>query len=86
LNNCWFSLWDLIPITYIRQNFLRRLPEAEKKASRVYQLPRDILDALCLEAFKARLDGALSNLVEMSMSLFIAEGLGYLAFKGPFQL
>ena len=27
------------------------------------RLPRDVMDSLCLEAFKARLDGALSNLV-----------------------
>ncbi|KAK4828222.1 hypothetical protein QYF61_024717 [Mycteria americana] len=27
------------------------------------RLPREVVDAPCLEAFKARLDGALSNLV-----------------------
>ena len=39
-------------------------------------LPREVLDAPPLETFKARLDGALSNLIEQKMSLLTAGGLG----------
>ena len=39
------------------------------------KLPREAVDAPSLEAFKARLDGALSNLVQWEVSLPIAEGL-----------
>jgi len=38
-----------------------------------HRLPRGILDAL--EVFRARLDGALSNLVWGKMSLLMARGL-----------
>jgi len=38
-------------------------------------LPREAVDALSLEVFKVRLDGALSNLVKLKMSLLTAEGL-----------
>jgi len=38
-------------------------------------LPREIVEAPSLEAFKARLDGALSNLTELKMSLPMAKGL-----------
>ena len=37
------------------------------------RLPREVVDAL--EAFKVRLDRALSNLMELWISLFIAEEL-----------
>jgi len=33
-------------------------------------------EALSLETFKARLDGALSNLLQLKMSLLTAGGLG----------
>ena len=33
------------------------------------RLPREVVDVPSLETFKARLDGALSNLVELKMSL-----------------
>jgi len=39
-------------------------------------LPREVVEAPCLETFKVRLDGALSNLVWLKMSLLTAEGLG----------
>ena len=39
-----------------------------------------------MEAFKARLDGALSNLVGWEVSLSIAGGLELDDLKGPFQL
>ena len=48
-------------------------------------LPREVVDALSLEIFKARLDGALSNLVEREMTLPIAGGLELDDLKGPFQ-
>jgi len=49
------------------------------------RLPREVVDAPSLETFQARLDGALSNLTQLKMSLFIAGGLGQMAFKAPFQ-
>jgi len=48
-------------------------------------LPREVVEASSPETFKVRLDGALSNLVYLRMSLLTAGGLGYVAFKGPFQ-
>ena len=39
-------------------------------------LPREEADAPSLETFKVRLDGALSNLISLKMSLLMAEGLG----------
>jgi len=39
-------------------------------------LPREAVEAPSLETFKARLDGALSNLIQLKMSLLTAEGLG----------
>jgi len=41
-----------------------------------HRLPREVVDAPSLETFQARLDGALSNLVWLKMSLLMAEGLG----------
>jgi len=37
-----------------------------------------------LETFKARLDGALSNLIQLKMSLLTAGGLDQMTSKGPF--
>jgi len=39
------------------------------------RLPREAVDALSLAVFKARLDGALSNLVWWKMSMLMAGGL-----------
>jgi len=39
------------------------------------RLPREVVDASSLEAFKVRLGGALSNLIQLKMSVLIAEGL-----------
>jgi len=39
------------------------------------RLPREVADTPFLETFKARLNGALSNLVWLKMSLLTAEGL-----------
>jgi len=39
-------------------------------------LPREVVEAPSLETFKARLDGALSNLIQLKISLFTARGLG----------
>jgi len=49
------------------------------------RLPREVVDAPSLETFKARLDGALSNLVWLKMSLLMAGVLGWVASKGPSQ-
>jgi len=49
------------------------------------RLPREVVETPSLETFKARLDGALSNLVWLKMSLLPAGGLGWMTSKGPFQ-
>ena len=38
------------------------------------RLPREVVDAPPLETFKIRVDGALSNLIELKMSLLMAAG------------
>jgi len=40
-----------------------------------HRLPREIVDAPSLKTFKVRLDGALSNLIQLKMSLLICRGL-----------
>jgi len=50
-----------------------------------HRLPREVVIAPSLETFKARLDGALRNLIQLRMSLLMAGGLDWMAFKGPFQ-
>jgi len=40
-----------------------------------HRLPREVADAPSLETFKVRLDGALSNLIQLTMSLLTAGGL-----------
>jgi len=40
------------------------------------RLPREVVEAAFLETFKTRLDGALSNLVELKISLLIAGDVG----------
>jgi len=50
-----------------------------------HRLPREVVDAPSLGTFKVRLDGALSNLVQLKMALLTAGGLGWMASKGPFQ-
>ena len=50
------------------------------------QVVRDMVDAPSMETLKARLNQALSNLLELWMLLFIAGLLDSMAFKGPFQL
>ena len=39
------------------------------------RLPREVGDALSLETFKVRLDGALSNLIQLNISLLLAGGV-----------
>jgi len=39
-------------------------------------LPGEVVEAPSLETFKARLDGALSDLIELKVSLLTAGGLG----------
>ncbi|KAK4823021.1 hypothetical protein QYF61_024823 [Mycteria americana] len=39
-----------------------------------HRLPREVVDAPSLETFNVRLDGALSNLIQLKMSLLIAGG------------
>jgi len=40
-----------------------------------HRLPREAVDAPSLETFKARLDGALSNLIQLKRALLTAGGL-----------
>jgi len=40
-----------------------------------HRLPMEVVDAPSLKTLKAKLDGALSNLICLKMSLFIAGGL-----------
>ena len=40
------------------------------------RLPREVVHAPSLESFQARLDRALSNLIQLQMSLFMAGGVG----------
>jgi len=40
-----------------------------------HRLPRGVVDAPSLETFKVRLDAALSNMIELKMSLLMAGGL-----------
>ena len=40
-----------------------------------HRLPSEVVDAPSLESFQARLDGAVSNLVQREVSLPVAEGL-----------
>jgi len=41
-----------------------------------HRFPREMVNVPSLETFKVRLDGALSNLTELKMSLLTAGGLG----------
>jgi len=50
-----------------------------------HRLPREVVNAPSLETFKVRLDGALSNLLQLKVSLLTAGGLDKMTFKGPFQ-
>ncbi|KAK4829892.1 hypothetical protein QYF61_007284 [Mycteria americana] len=49
------------------------------------KLPREAVDAPSLETFKVRLDRALSNLIQLKMSLLMEGELDLMAFKCPFQ-
>jgi len=49
-----------------------------------HRLPREVVDASSLGTFQARLDGALSNLIQVKMALLTAGWLGWMASKGPF--
>ena len=46
-------------------------------------LPSKVVDAAILEVFKARLDGAVSNLVCWEVSLPIARGWNWIILKVP---
>jgi len=37
-----------------------------------HRLPREVVDAPCQETYKVRLDRALSNLIQLKVSLLIA--------------
>jgi len=48
-----------------------------------HRLPREVVDAASLETFQVRLDGALSNLVWLKMSLLTAGGWTRWPLKVP---
>jgi len=48
-----------------------------------HRLPREAMDALSPEVFKARLDGALSNLVQWKMSCSWQRGWNCMIFMVP---
>jgi len=48
-----------------------------------HTLPREAVTAPSLAVFKARLDGALSNLVWWKMSLLVSGGWNQMIFKVP---
>jgi len=48
-------------------------------------LPREVGGASSLETFKVRLEGPLSNLIWLKMSLLILGHLDYVTFKSRFQ-
>ena len=50
------------------------------------RLLREGVDAPSLETLKVRLDGALSNLIYLWVSLFTAGELDQMAFKGLYRL
>jgi len=41
-----------------------------------HRLPREVVDVPSLETFKVSVDGALSNLIQLKMSLHMAGGVG----------
>jgi len=47
------------------------------------RLPREVVDAPSLQTFKVRLDGALSNPINLKMALLIAVGLTRWPLKVP---
>jgi len=50
-----------------------------------HRLPREVVVAPSLEISKAGFDGALSNLIQLKMSVLTAGGLDQMAAKGLFQ-
>jgi len=48
-------------------------------------LPKEVVESPCPWTFKARLDGALSNLIPLKTSLRTDGRLGWMTSKGPFQ-
>ena len=47
------------------------------------RLPREVVDASSLETFKARIDGTLSNLIQMCTPVFIAGELDQMTLNVP---
>ena len=89
LHLSWEQSPDLVSVKNVRFNhadFPFRLVEALSCSSFITlnqpvtrpewnRLPREVGDAPSLETFKVRLDGALSNLILLKMSLLMAGGL-----------
>jgi len=65
--------------------YIRRIFFTVRVVTHWPRLPREVVDAPSLETFQARLDGALSNLTQVKMSLLTAGRLGWMASEGPFQ-
>ena len=65
---------------------IRRKVFTHRVVSHWNRLPKEVVDAPSLEAFKARLDVALGSLVWWLVTLHVAEGLKLNDHCGPFQL
>jgi len=64
----------------IRKTFFR-----VKAVKHWHRLPGEAGGAPSLETFKAGLDGVLSSVMRLKMSLLVAGGFDQMALKGPFQ-
>ena len=57
-----------------------------KSGQALEELPREMVDTPSMETFKTRLDQALSNLIQLQVSLLTAGDLDQMTLKCPFQL
>ena len=67
-----------------RKFFLLRKEEKQRVVTQWNRLPKEVVDASSLEAFKARLDVALGSLVWWLATLHITGGLKLDYHCGPF--
>ena len=64
---------------------IRRKFSTQRVVTHWNRLPKEVVDAPSLEAFKARMDVALGSLVWWLVTLHIAGGLKFDDYCGPFQ-
>ena len=75
----------LLFVLYLPDDFMIHFRACITRNNGYFQLPRKVVDAPSLEAFKARLDVALGSLVWWLVTLHTAEGLKPDDHYGPFQ-